>query len=205
MKPIRTAALSFLALTALTLPIGCADNSLPGSLQVLWPDGSGFDAPLGSGAPSLANSTWDIFPGPILGPVPIAIARVSFGEAGQVVSFEAAPDFVGSIPTDLPGFTTTLQADGVPHDLVPGVSYIGGAYGGQTGANLAITAFFRYSAGPVTVAEVTLAIAGAEGSDRIDGTFGFHVTLEGPAADFLPGVGTGPQATELPIILKPAP
>jgi hypothetical protein len=204
-KSTRSAAIFFLAITALTLPTGCADNSLPGSLQLLWPDGSNFEAPLGSGAPSLANSTWDVFPGPILGPAPIAIARVTFGDAGQVVSFEAAPDFVGSIPTDLPGITTMLIADGVPRDLVPGVSYVGGAYGGQTGANIAITAFFRYSAGPVKVAEVTLAIAGEQNADRIDGTFAFNVTLEGPAADFLPGVGTGPQATQLPIILKPAP
>lgn len=205
MKSVRNIVLATLAASVLAVSTGCQDNALPGSLTLDWPDGMEFEAPLGSGAASLANSTWDIFPGPVLGPAPIAIARVSFGANGEVVSFEAAPTFVGSIPTDLPGVTTSLLADGVPHELLPGVAYIGGAYGGQSGNDISVTAFFRYFAGPVTVAEVSLAVAGTQDQDEIVGTFGFDVSLEGPAADFLPNVGSAPQAVDLPIILQRVP
>lgn len=170
---------------------GCPDLSLPASLSIVLPGGEPFDAPVGSGAASVANSTWAVYQdggvqfskqAALAPPELRLLLRLELGPAGEIVRVfdnrAFAPDTIG----------TELLIDGGGHPApFPGSSYVAMGYGGELGLSVGFSGFGKFFAGPITLATTTISVVGTlnDNRDRLEGTLALDIQLTPEGEDLL--------------------
>jgi hypothetical protein len=108
-------------LFCVALIVGCGDPGVPESMMLQLPDGSTVEADLGSGAATLANSTWQFVNATDTGSETLALT-LSFGDDGELLG-------VADSPLLQPLFGDAIQLDGKRHATrQAGVQNAAGAY-----------------------------------------------------------------------------
>lgn len=107
--------------------VGCGsvNSGLPTSVTVELPDGTTAEVEQGAGAPSLADSEWELYR--TAGAAQsLAFIRITFGPAGNLEGFEdnsIAPEIFGS----------SIRFDGRRHNTTQkGLEYAASTYGAET-------------------------------------------------------------------------
>lgn len=114
------------ALLTLLIP-GCwgQNNGLSPAVTLELPNGTTVTARAGTGAPSLANSSWQLFRASDTAQAAPVVA-LRFGSGGKLVGFDNA-----TIVNEL--FGSTIRIDGRRHNTPqPGLQYAATTYGAET-------------------------------------------------------------------------
>ena len=156
--------------------IGCQDLSLPEFLLLYFPDGTSYNAPRGSGAPSLAGTTWAVYQvGGDQNTPELRFELGSDGELKRVFDNQAfAVDVIGE----------TFIPDGARHATsFPSSSYLGESYVGEQGSFVVASGYGKFFIGPLLAASSTATVSGTvnDARNRMDGTFTVELIDINPA------------------------
>ncbi len=188
---VRHAAATLFSL--LLAASGCYDPAFPDSMAVVLNSQTqlSVEAPIYSGPPALANTTWAVYtedpdapvaidldhPAPATGR-PMLVARIEFGPRGEILRIYENR----FVRTTLP---ETILPDGQLHaSEMPGASYVGAPYGGQIADAAAATGLARLVVGPVELVSATIFIRGTLVDGRWDGVLGYELVIPPGAAAF---------------------
>ena len=161
-RPIELAAFAIIV----TGLVGCPSAAPPSSIRfseteiVPIAGGTGLEAALGAGAPSLADSTWSIHKASD----DTLLFRMVFGSDGEVErlfdSFVFASEWLGSdVITDAKSHPTAFA----------GGTYLCGAYAAEDGENVGVLGILHGVFLGAHLGTATLSFSGAIDGDRIDG------------------------------------
>lgn len=180
-------AATWLLGTVILVGTGCGNRSsaVPDRATVELPDGTTTTVTLGSGVPSLADSTWNFY---VTGNLEVPSGQsqpflsITFGPEGELTRFDDntfSPEIFGD----------TIYFDGANHNTnQAGLSYSAGTYGAETADASGFSFLGRLTAfaAGFTAANATVTASGmfdADDPDTMTGELTFSVRA---TVDFIP-------------------